>query len=103
MCVASCPILPVSTYPSGGGGGVVGDGGIFYVILCCSQLVLTELSFPSVILFVGYSLISSCINLNSFVEVQANYCNLDILLCGSDCSVFTEALFSRGVSPSFPG
>ena len=76
-----------SASASGGGGG---GGGIFSAALCWSQLVSPKLLFLSEFLFVDFSSTSSRINSTSSAEVQGNCCSSDILLRGSDCSVFSK-------------
>ena len=52
-----------------GGGGGGGGSGIFCVTLC-SELVLTEISFPSHILVVDYALTTCRLGLTYSVDVQ---------------------------------
>ena len=83
----------LSLFALGGGGGGGGGGGSG--MLCsshCADLLSTELSFLSVILFVVSSLTSSQFRLTSPVNVQ-----LQLFVCRSDCSVFSKAVFGRGV------
>ena len=51
-----------------------------------------DFSFPSVILFVIYSPTSSRFGSTSPVDVQLHW-----FVCRSDCSVFSKAVFGRGV------
>ena len=78
---------------SGGGSGVGGDGcsGMFCLFLC-AELLSTELSFSSVVLFVISSPTSSRLGSTSPVDVQ-----LQLFVCRSNFSVFSKAVFGRGV------
>ena len=57
----------MSLSPLGGGGG--GGSGMF-CLSCCAELLLMELSFPLVVLFVVSSLTSSRFGSTSPVDVQ---------------------------------
>ena len=81
--------------PPGGGRG--GGSGMFCLSLY-AELLLTEIFFPSVILFIVSSPTSSWFLSNSPVDVQ-----LQLFVCRSDVSVFSKAVFGRGGAPSCVG
>ena len=76
----------------GGGGGGGGGGSGMFCLSLCAKLLSTEISFPSVVLFVISSPTSSRLGSNSPVDVQ-----LQLFVCRSDCSVFSKYVFGRGV------
>ena len=79
--------LSLSSSGAGGGGG----SGMFCLFLC-AELLSTELSFLYIILVVVSSPTSNRFRLTSLVDVQ-----LQLFVCKSDFSVFSKAVFGRGV------
>ena len=76
-----------------GGGG--GDGGGMFCLFLCAELLSIELSFPSVILVVVSSPISSQLRSTSPIDVQ-----LQLFVSRSNFSIFSKAVFGRGGAPS---
>ena len=85
----------LSLSSSGGGGG--GGNGMFCLSFC-AELLSTELSFPSVFLFVVSSSTRSRSGSTSPIDVQ-----LQLFVCRFDFSVFSKAVFGRGGDPSCVG
>ena len=83
--------LSLST-PGGGSGGGGGGGSGMFCLSRCTEMLSTELLFPSVILFVVSSPTSSRLGSTSPVDVQ-----LQLFVCRSNLSVFSKAVFGRGV------
>ena len=79
---------------SGGGGGV--GGGVICLVL--SAELLTELSFPSVVLVVHSSLTSSRLLSTYSIDVL-----VQLFVRSSECSVSSKAVFCRGGAPSCVG
>ena len=78
----------LSLSSSGGGGG----GGSRMFLFLCAELLSIEISFPSVVLVVVSSPISSCSGSTSPVDVQ-----LQLFVCSSKFSIYSKAVFGRGV------
>ena len=80
----------LSLSPPGGDGGGGGNG--MFCLSLCAELLSTELSFSSVVLFVISSLTSSRFGSTSPVDVQ-----LQLFVCSSKFFVLSKAVFGRGV------
>ena len=80
MCIETCAISPASMYPPGGGEGG-GGGGLLLVTLFFSQLLSTELSFPSKVLSVVVNSFSTRSRFSStpYVDTQVNCSEKGIL------------------------
>ena len=83
--------LSLSSSGGGSGGGGGGGSGMFCLFLCV-EMLSTELSFLSVVFFVISSSTRSRLGSTSPVDVQ-----LQLFFYKSDCSVFSKAVFGRGV------
>ena len=89
--------LSLSSLGGGGGGGGGGDSGLFCLFFY-AELLLIELSFPSVVLVVVSSPTSSRSGSTSPVNVQ-----LQLFVCSSKFFVSSKAVFGRGGAPSSVG
>ena len=81
----------------GGSGGSGGGGGGVICLFLSVELLLTKISFPSVVFFVS-SLTSSRLVSTSSVDVQ-----LLLSVRSSECSMSSKAVFGRGGYPSCVG
>ena len=86
-------VLLSLSYSGGGDGGGGGGGGcgMFWLFLC-AELLWIELPFLLVVLFVISSPTSSRSGSTSPVDVQ-----LQLFVYRFDCSIFSKAIFGRGV------
>ena len=95
ICADAWPMsnsMSISPPGGGDGGGGGGGGSGMFCLSLCAELLLMELSFPSVIFFVISSLTNNRFKSTSPVDVQLHW-----FVCRSDCSVFSKAVFDRGV------